>query len=419
MMEITAEIRALIDKAAVGMELAGDEYIDPADGLIHCKKCGGQRQTVVPCFGKSGYFMPRCICQCQREAEEQRKAAEERQRRMERIKRRKAQGLQDRYLYDYTFANDNGQNPLMDKARAYVENWKDAYKNNTGLLLFGDVGTGKSFFAGCIANALLDRDVPVLMTNFPTILNRLTGMFSEDRADFIASFDEYDLLIIDDLGVERSTEYAMEQMFFVIDEQVVLVKAGDKVGPVLVEHPRQAVQDGGKVRHQHRHIPVKQGVGDTTGEKGLAGSHIPKQQQAGVVLVSLLPVLHIGAGLVHQGILAVVVGKGVVVQIAVLQSLGLPALDTLHTALPFLSSLALFLGLPLALADTAGHEVARFSEAWHNGLPLAAALLTVNEAVCRVYVLVPGQFHTGGCLVDQRPDFCGNLNHTVSSSFTL
>ena len=104
----------------------------------------------------------------------------------------------------------------MDKARAYVENWKEVYQNNTGLLLFGDVGTGKSFFAGCIANALLDRDAPVLMTNFPTILNCLTGIFSENRADFIASFDEYDLLIIDDLGVERSTEYAMEQMFFVI-----------------------------------------------------------------------------------------------------------------------------------------------------------------------------------------------------------
>ena len=107
MIEITAEIRALIDKAAAGAELAGNEYIDPADGLIHCKKCKGQRQTIVPNFGKPGYFMPRCICQCQREAEE-------RQRRIERIKRRKAQGLQDRYLCDYTFANDNGQNPLMD-----------------------------------------------------------------------------------------------------------------------------------------------------------------------------------------------------------------------------------------------------------------------------------------------------------------
>ena len=182
MIEITAEIRALIDKAAAGMELAGDEYIDPADGLIHCKKCGGQRQTVVPCFGKPGYFMPRCICQCQREAEEQRKATEERQRRMERIKRRKAQGLQDRYLYDYTFANDNGQNPLMDKAPAPM--WRTGRRLTRTTLAcccFGDVGTGKSFFAGCIANALLDRDVPVLMTNFPTILNRLTGMFSEDR----------------------------------------------------------------------------------------------------------------------------------------------------------------------------------------------------------------------------------------------
>ena len=51
--------------------------------------------------------------------------------------------------------------------------------------------------------------------------------------------------------------------------------------------------------------PVKQGVGDTTGEKGLAGSHIPEQQQPVFVLISFLPVLHIGAGFVHQGILAV------------------------------------------------------------------------------------------------------------------
>ena len=60
----------------------------------------------------------------QREAEEQRKAAEERTAPHGAYQRRKAQGLQDRYLYDYTFANDNGQNPLMDKARAYVENWR-------------------------------------------------------------------------------------------------------------------------------------------------------------------------------------------------------------------------------------------------------------------------------------------------------
>ena len=138
---------------------------------------------------------------------------------MERIKRRKSQGLQARYLYDYTFANDSGENPAMDKIRAYAEGWQTARERNVGLLLFGDVGTGKSFAAGCIANALLEQDIPVLMTNFSTILNRLCGTFGEDRLTFLDGLDVYDLLIIDDLGVERSTEYAMEQIYTVIDSR--------------------------------------------------------------------------------------------------------------------------------------------------------------------------------------------------------
>ena len=43
---------------------------------------------------------------------------EEQRERMERVKRQKTQGLQDRYLYDYTFANDNSQNPIMEKVHA-------------------------------------------------------------------------------------------------------------------------------------------------------------------------------------------------------------------------------------------------------------------------------------------------------------
>ena len=212
MIEINEAVRAFIDKTAGDTELSEDEYIDHSDGLIHCKKCGGRRQTILPDPLRHSYLMPRCVCPCQQEAEKQRKAAEEQRALMESIRRRRAQGLQDRYLHDFTFANDNGQNPLMEKARAYVENWKEAYRENTGLLLFGDVGTGKSFFAGCIANALIDQDVPVLMTNIPFILNRLTGMFAEDRAAFISALDDYSLLILDDLGVERNTKYALEQM---------------------------------------------------------------------------------------------------------------------------------------------------------------------------------------------------------------
>ena len=219
MIEMTDEVRSYIDEAANQNILEDYEYIDPEDGLIHCGVCHERRQTVVKRFRHPGYFIPRCPCSCQIEEERQRKEQQAQRERMERIKRRRAHGLRDKSLHAYTFNHDNGSNPVMEKARAYVRNWKEAFRNNTGLLLFGDVGTGKSFFAGCIANALLDQDVPVLMTSFPTILNQLTGVYPEERVEFINSLNDYDLLIIDDLGVERSTEFAMEQMFEVIDRR--------------------------------------------------------------------------------------------------------------------------------------------------------------------------------------------------------
>ena len=104
-------------------------------------------------------------------------------------------------------------------AKRYVEQWKKVKAENLGLLLWGDVGTGKSFVAACIANALLDQGILVLMTNFSKILNQMGAMYSEERYRYIASFSNYSLLILDDLGIERSTEYALEQVYAVIDER--------------------------------------------------------------------------------------------------------------------------------------------------------------------------------------------------------
>ena len=57
------------------------------------------------------------------------------------------------------------------------------------------------------------------MTNFPRILNTLSGMHFEDRNQFIDSLNRYSLLIIDDLGIERNSEFALEQVFNVIDSR--------------------------------------------------------------------------------------------------------------------------------------------------------------------------------------------------------
>lgn len=207
----------LADRSA-SRPLAEDEYIDKTSGLVYCKKCHTPRQASVELGGT--LFHPCCICQCQSEARELELAKEKQLQEQQRIARLKANGLQDASLRQFTFANDTGINPEIQKAHSYVEHWSEMKATATGLLLWGNVGTGKSFFAGCIANALLDQGVPVLMTNFSRILNALTGMFSDDRNKYIDSLNHYSLLIIDDLGMERGTEYALEQVFNVIDARL-------------------------------------------------------------------------------------------------------------------------------------------------------------------------------------------------------
>ncbi len=199
------------------IELQPDEYIHESEHLIYCSRCHTPRQSRHIFSGK--VFLPPVRCKCQQEIFEEEEAQRKLREKQEEIKRMKASGLQDKALYEYTFASDNGTNPELRYAHKYVENWPTMKAQSTGLLIWGSVGTGKSFFAGCIANALIDQGVPVLMTNFARILNTLTGMHFNDRNQFIDSLNHYSLLIIDDLGIERSSEFALEQVFHVIDSR--------------------------------------------------------------------------------------------------------------------------------------------------------------------------------------------------------
>jgi len=59
----------------------------------------------------------------------------------------------------------------------------------------------------------------VLMTSFPKLLNALGGIYSGERNEYLQSLNRYQLLIIDDLGVERDTPYVLETVYLVIDER--------------------------------------------------------------------------------------------------------------------------------------------------------------------------------------------------------
>lgn len=203
------------------LPLQTDEYLDPDNGLIYCRKCNMPRQIRRRQLGRE--FMPRVLCKCQKEERDKEEQKRQKRDHMAQVSRLRASGLQAPHLRNLTFDKAKKLNPemerIMEKAHAYVDQWEEMKKKSLGLLLWGPVGNGKTFFAGCIANALIEKEVPVLMTNFLDLLDILAGMYPGERIEYIRSLDHFDLLIIDDLGAERDYEFAREQIYHVIDSR--------------------------------------------------------------------------------------------------------------------------------------------------------------------------------------------------------
>ena len=191
------------------------DYVDE-EGCLHCGICGKRKQMKVSLMGFE--HVVSCLCECEVKARRELDEKMQREEAQRQLYQRKSVGLRERRFWEWKFENDNGSNQKILIARQYVENWTDMKRKNVGLLLMGPVGTGKSFFAGCIANALLEQGERVMMTNFSRILNEMTS-YQADKNQIIQNLVDYPLLIIDDLGIERNSEFALEQVYNVIDSR--------------------------------------------------------------------------------------------------------------------------------------------------------------------------------------------------------
>lgn len=191
---------------------AEKEYMGE-DGLLHCSVCHAKVQTKVSFLDKEKIV--RCICDCRLK---ERKAYEDRQRKEAQERVRKV-CFAETNMWDWTFENDSRENEQLSNAMMnYAEKFDEFLKDGQGLLLSGTVGTGKTYFAACIANRLIDKGYRALMTNFARLTNQIQGTFDGKQA-LIDDLNRYPLLILDDLGAERKSEFMQEMVFNIIDSR--------------------------------------------------------------------------------------------------------------------------------------------------------------------------------------------------------
>lgn len=219
-------LKGIAEKGKVNMKLHPGDF--ERDGIVICGKCGTPRQKFIsiddPMPGNPSHksdLLVTVMCKCELEEEERQKREKQAAEDMAKIRK-----LRDASLMDEKFRSASFDSLIVTKhnernlalCKRYAAKFDQMLQKNQGLIFWGDVGTGKSLAAACIANCLMDRGVPVMMTSIVELLKAIEKR-EMSESEILARMNSAQLVILDDLGAERSTDYALEKAYNIIDSR--------------------------------------------------------------------------------------------------------------------------------------------------------------------------------------------------------
>ncbi len=212
------DIDPLIERARAAMPPCEGDFRDPETGFLMCGKCGTPKEMRIKLCEEERVVPVLCRCAKESRDAEERERRERERRKVIARRREECFGGSGGKRAGFTFAADDGADPeTMTCARGYAEEFASLRERGKGILFLGGTGTGKTFAACAIANALLEQGYTVRVITFAEIAAKLQS--SWESQGIYRDLQRYDLLVLDDLGAERNTSYMDEIVYNVIDSR--------------------------------------------------------------------------------------------------------------------------------------------------------------------------------------------------------
>lgn len=125
------------------------------------------------------------------------------------------------YKFD-NFAPNDSNKKVLDNLKNYSEKLVNGIEKK-GLILVGNNGVGKTHLACSIANKLIENGIPVIYGTLINLLAELRNSYyinnNVSEMEIIKLYENVDLLIIDDLGKEKPSEWGLEKLFTIVNSR--------------------------------------------------------------------------------------------------------------------------------------------------------------------------------------------------------
>lgn len=202
-------------------EVLENTTTSPSEIVHICPHC----EQIVPklklnVLGIEKIVQPRCKCEVEMFEKGITEAAE-RKRRNDIERRFDISVLGERFdnCTFSTFTARDGAEKAAKLAEEYASNFEDY--GSDSLLLWGNPGNGKSHLAAAVCHAIKARGYIPVFQSVPELLERIRGTFrkqkGESEKEIMDALRDCDLLVLDDIGAEKVTDWVLEVMFRIID----------------------------------------------------------------------------------------------------------------------------------------------------------------------------------------------------------